>query len=112
MVGTRRIGAILVAGSVMLPLAACSRTSDGTIVVEKPAALSNIRFPEVKPSVPQWMRRKQPEPQPVAEPNFPPPPITATAPRHRPRPPVVQSNAGKLSCKNVSEGGRVRMVCQ
>jgi len=112
MAAMRRVCTIVVAGSLLLPLGACSRTSDGTVVVEKPAALSNFKLPEVKPHVPSWMKRKPQAPQPIARPNFPPPPATKPAPRRTPHPPVVQTGTGNLSCKNVSEAGRVRMVCQ
>lgn len=111
MVDTRRIGMIVVAGSLLLPLGACSRTSDGTIVAENPVALPSLNLMPVKPVLPSWMRRKQPEPV-VAAANFPPPPAKRTAPRRKPRPPVVKTASGKLECKNQTEGGRVRMVCQ
>lgn len=111
MTGLLRIGAMITAGSLLLPLVGCSRTSDGTIVVEKPAALPSFNLIPVKPIVPSWMKRK-PDPEPVAEPNFPPPPASrAAAPKRKTRPPVVTSGSGKLACKNVSQGGRVRMVC-
>ncbi len=101
---------IVVAGSMMLPLAACSRTSDGTIVMDKPVALPSLHLPSAEPLIPSWMKRK-PEPVPVAE-NFPPPPSKRAAPRRKTRPPVVTSGSGNLACKNVSEGGRVHMVCE
>ncbi len=104
---------IVVAGSMMLPLGACSRTSDGTIVVDKPVALPSFNLMPDKPLVPSWMRRKKPEADPAAiAANFPPPPVKKTAPRRKVRPPVVTTSSGNLACKNVSEGGRVRMVCQ
>ena len=75
MVGTRRVGMMVVAGSLLLPLGACSRTSDGTIVMDKPVALPSFDLMPAKPLVPSWMRRKQPEvKQASAAPNFPPPP--------------------------------------
>jgi hypothetical protein len=104
---------IVMAGSLMLPLGACSRTSDGTVVMDKPVALPSFNLMPDKSLVPSWMRLKKPEaePAPVAA-NFPPPPARRTAPRRKTRPPVVTSGSGDLACKNVSEGGRVRMVCQ
>jgi len=104
---------MMTAGGMMLSVAACSRTSDGTIVVDKPAALPSFNLMPVKPLVPSWMKRK-PDPEPVVEPNFPPPPAKkAAAPRRKTRPPVVvTSGSGDLACKNVSQGGRVRMVCE
>lgn len=103
---------IVVAGSIMLPLGACSRTSDGTVVMAKPVALPSFSLKPAAPLIPSWMRPK-PEPEPVSvAANFPPPPVTRTAPRRKARPPVVATSAGKLACKNVSEGGRVRMVCE
>ena len=105
---------IVVAGSMMLPLGACSRTSDGTIVVDNPVALPSLNIAPMKPVLPSWMKPKAPEPAPVATAqNFPPPPATRkTAPRRKTRPPVIASGSGNLACKNVSEGGRVRMVCE
>lgn len=102
---------IVVAGSMMLPLGACSRTSDGTIVMDNPVALPSLNIAPMKPGLPSWMKRKEPEPVPVAQ-NFPPPPAKKTAPRRKTRPPVIASGSGNLACKNVSEGGRVRMVCE
>lgn len=100
----------VVAGSMMLPLAACSRTSDGTIVMDKPVVLPSLNLPSAEPLIPSWMKRK-PEPAPVAR-NFPPPPAKKTTPRRKAHPPVVTTGSGNLACKNVSEGGRVRMVCE
>ncbi|MEP9389423.1 hypothetical protein [Mesorhizobium sp. KR9-304] len=111
MVDTRRIGMIVVAGSLLLPLGACSRTSDGTVVVDKPLALPSFNVMPAKPLLPSWMRRKQPEPVVVAS-NFPPPPAKKTSPRRKTRAPVVTTASGKLECKNQTEGGRVRMVCK
>ena len=105
---------MVVAGSLMLPLGACSRTSDGTIVMDKPVALPSLNLMPTKPLLPSWMRRKQPEVEQartVAS-NFPPPPARKAAPRRKARPPVVTTGSGNLACKNVSEGGRVRMVCE
>jgi len=104
---------IVVVGSMMLALGACSRTSDGTIVMDKPVALPSLNIPTMKPEFPDWMKRKTPEPAPAATArNFPPPPETKAAPRRKTRPPVVTSGSGNLACRNVSEGGRVRMVCE
>lgn len=112
MVGTRRVGMMVVAGSLLLPLGACSRTSDGTIVMDNPVAIPdfNLNLMPAEPLVPSWMRRKRPEAASAGQ-NFPPPPAHKTAPKRKARPPVVQTSSGKLACKNVSEGGRVRMVC-
>lgn len=113
MTGMGRVGMIVVAGSIMLPLAACSRTSDGTVVMDKPAGLPSFNLMQGKTFVPSWMKRKAPEPEPAAvAQNFPPPPARRTAPRRKTRPPVVATGSGNLACKNVSEGGRVRMVCE
>jgi hypothetical protein len=101
---------VVMAGSLLLPLGACSRTSDGTIVADKPIALPSLNLKPVK--MPSWMRKK-PEPDPAAvAANFPPPPAKKAAPRRKVRPPVVTTSTGNLACKNVSEGGRVRMVCK
>jgi hypothetical protein len=114
MVGTRSIGMIVMAGSLMLlPLLGCSRTSDGTIVADKPVALPSFNLMPAKSLVPSWMRRKERQPEPaVAASNFPPPPARKTAPRRKTVPQVVATASGKLECKNETEGGRVRMVCK
>jgi hypothetical protein len=113
MTGMGRVGMIVVAGSMMLPLAACSRTSDGTVVMDKPAGLPSFNLMQGKTLVPSWMKRRAPEPEPAAvAQNFPPPPAKRTTPRRKTRPPVVATGSGNLACKNVSEGGRVRMVCE
>lgn len=109
MADTLKIGMMVVAGSVML--SACSRTSDGTVVVPKPVAMPSLNLVPAKPLVPSWMKRKQADPEQEAAVNFPPPPQTRSARRRKVHPPVVTSGAGKLECKNVSQGGRVRMVC-
>ena len=101
---------IVLAGSLVLPLGACSRTSDGTIVMDNPVVLPSLDLPSAEPLVPSWMKRK-PEPASVAR-NFPPAPEKKAAPRHKTQPPVVASGSGNLSCRNVSEGGRVRMICE
>ena len=103
---------VVVAGSLLLPLGACSRTSDGTIVMDKPVALPSLNIMPTKPLVPSWMRPKQPEVQDAVASNFPPPPAKKTSARRKVRPPVVTTSSGNLACKNVSEGGRVRMVCE
>jgi riboflavin biosynthesis pyrimidine reductase len=111
MAGILRIGMIVVAGSMMLPLGACSRTSDGTVVMDNPVALPSLNLKVPKPQLPSWMKRKEPEPVVVAQ-NFPPPPAKKVVHRRKTRPPVVTTGSGNLACKNVSEGGRVRMVCE
>lgn len=110
MAGMVRIGMIVVAGSILLPLGACSRTSDGTIVMDKPVALPSMNLKMPNPQLPAWMKPR-PEPVAVAQ-NFPPAPARKAVPRRKSRPPVVTSGSGNLACKNVSEGGRVRMVCE
>ena len=112
MTGSRKLATMAFAGSMLLPLAACSRTSDGTIVADNPVVLPSLNLMAVKPFVPSWMRKKpEPERADVAA-NFPPPPVKRTAPRRKPRPPVVTTASGKLECTNQTDGGRVRMVCQ
>lgn len=106
-----RIGAIMLAGGMLLSLAACSRTSDGTIVANNPMPLPKLDLAPTKPFGPAWMNRKPQQPEASAV-TFPTPPETRTPQRRKTQPPVVASNAGKLECSNVSEGGRVRMVCQ
>ncbi len=76
---------IVVAGSMMLPLGACSRTSDGTVVMDNPVALPSLNLKVPKPQLPSWMKRKEPEPVVVAQ-NFPPPPAKKVVHRRRPGP--------------------------
>lgn len=111
MSGSRSIGTIFVACSAFLTLAACSRTSDGSIVADDRIPMPDMTLPSVDPIVPSWMRKK-PQPEPVAA-NFPPVPETER-PRARAKtsPPVVRSSSGNLSCENKTEDGRVRMVCK
>lgn len=110
MSGTRRIGIVFVAGSLLLPLAACSRTSDGTIIVPRTPPIPTVSMEPARRFIPSWMKRDEPEPA-VAE-SFPPPPQKKAAPRRTARPPVVTTSKGNLACRNVSEGGRIRMVCE
>ena len=111
MSGSSSIGTILVACGALLALAACSRTSDGTIVADSRIPVPDMMIPSVDPIVPSWLRKK-PKPEPVAT-NFPSPPA-AEQPRSRRKTqaPVVRTKSGNLSCENKTEGGRVRMVCQ
>ena len=106
---------IVFAGCWLLSLAACSRTSDGTVVMKKPPAIFTLL--PVKPLLPSWMRRKQPEAEeaPVVASQFPPAPARkAAAPKKRLKPLVVRPDANaKLACVNqAGTGGRVRVVCQ
>ena len=113
MTGLRRIGVTMVAGSALFSLAACSRTSDGTIVADNvPVQMPGLSLaPKTPEFVPGWMR-KRPEPETYAA-NFPPPPETEDpAPRRKVRPPVVKSSSGKMACENKADQGRVRMVCK
>ncbi|MCX7303777.1 MAG: hypothetical protein NTV73_05495 [Hyphomicrobiales bacterium] len=106
-----RIGAIMVTGGLLLTLAACSRTSDGTIVMDQPVDLPGLNLVPPKPAVPSWLKFKSAKPEPVGS-SFPPPPATKAAPRRKLQPPVVATSSGKLDCRNQTEGGRVRMVCE
>lgn len=111
MSGSRSIGTILVACSAFLTLAACSRTSDGTVVADSRIPVPDMTIPSIDPIVPSWMRKK-PQPEPVAQ-NFPEPPHTEQPrPRTKTQPPVVRSSSGNLSCENKTEAGRVHMVCK
>ena len=112
MTGSRKLATMAFAGSMLLPLAACSRTSDGTIVADNPVVLPSFNLMAAKPLVPSWMRKKpQPQPAEIAA-NFPPPPVKKTRPRRNPSPPVVTTASGNLECTNQTDGGRVRMVCK
>ncbi len=111
MAGIFRVGMLLVSGGAMLCLAGCSRTSDGTIVVPQTPRLPGFDMEAGEKLVPAFMKKpKTPEPAGV---NFPPPPETETPkPRRKAMPPVVATKSGNLACSNVSDGGRVRMVCK
>lgn len=104
------VSATAVWGGAMASLAGCSRTSDGTIVVPPTPRLPAIDMEAGQKLLPAFM--KKPELQETADANFPPPPQTETRPRRKTRPPVVSNASGNLNCSNVSEGGRVRMVCK
>jgi hypothetical protein len=111
MSGSRRIGMIVIACGALWTLAACSRTSDGTIVADSRIPVPDMTLPSVDPLVPSWMRKK-PKPEPVAA-TFPPAPETEQPrARRKTQPPVVRSKSGNLSCENKTENGRVHMVCQ
>lgn len=111
MMGLYRFGTMMVAGSMLLSIAACSRTSDGSIVVDTPVDLPGLNLAPPKPAVPSWLKLKSAKAEPVGS-YFPPPPATKAAPKRRAQPPVVKANSGKLECKNQTENGRVRMVCK
>jgi hypothetical protein len=100
----RRI-AIIVVCCGLFPVAACTRTSDGTVVMKKPPQISSLL-----PSWTPWKRRKaDPAPVPVA---FPPPPAAAPV-KPRQKPLLPQARAMTLDCTNRSDaGGRVRVVCK
>jgi len=102
---------MMIAGGLLLSLAACSRTSDGSIRVETPVDLPGLNLAPPKPAVPSWMRFGSAKAEPVG-PNFPPPPAPKAAPKRKTQPPVVKANSGKLECRNRTENGRVRMVCE
>ncbi len=100
---------MLVAGGLLLPLAACARTSDGTLIVPKTPPIPSVNLEPAKRFVPSWMKADAPEP--VVANNFPPPPAKAAVPRRKAKPPVLTTKSGNLACRQVGEGGRVRMVC-
>jgi len=110
MIGMRLVCMIVMAGS-WLALAACSRTSDGSIRVDTPVDLPGLNLAPPKPAVPSWMKFGSAKPEPTGS-NFPPPPADNTAPKRKVLPPVVKTSSGKLDCKNQTENGRVRMVCK
>lgn len=109
----RRIGVTMVAGGALLSLAACSRTSDGTIVADNmPMQMPGLNLaPKTPEFVPDWMR-KQPDPESY-DANFPPAPeAQSQRSRTQVRPPVVKSGSGNIACENKAVEGRVRMVCK
>lgn len=95
----------------LVPLAACTRTSDGTVVLKKPPAMPNL--------MPSFFRRTDnsrfpPAPQPAVQSAA---PVTAAKPRPPRRKaefgPVKVAPTGALTCKNeVQPDGRVRVVCK
>ena len=91
----------------LVPLGACTRTSDGTVVMKKPPALTTLL-----PANPFWKKRETVH-APVAASQFPPAPRqTGAAGRttQARRKPVVAK--ATLACLNqTGPGDRVRVVC-
>lgn len=112
--GLYRLAVLAFAAASLLPLAACSRTSDGTVILPKPPAVSSLVPTERL--VPAWMRRRQPEAYDVAaaETAFPEPPPAARPAQRRIKPVMVRRDAsGRLACRNqTGANGRVRVVCK
>ena len=112
--GMNRFAAAALAGACLLPLAACSKTSDGTVIMPKPPAISSLV--PVQSFVPAWARsRRQPEPYAVAvaETDFPEAPPASTPPRRIKPVMVRRDSAGKLACHNqTASNGRVRVICK
>ena len=112
--GTGRFAAAALAGACLLPLAACSKTSDGTVIIPKPPAISSLV--PVQSFVPAWARsRRQPEPYavPAAETEFPETPPASASPRRIKPVMVRRDSTGKLACHNqTASNGRVRVVCK
>lgn len=97
--------ALVVCG--LVPLGACTRTSDGTVVMKKPPALTALL-----PANP-FRKKREAAHAPVAASQFPPAPRqTGTASRttQARRKPVAAK--ATLACLNQTErGDRVRVVC-
>jgi hypothetical protein len=96
---------ILVCG--LLPIAACTRTSDGTVVMRRPPSLASL--------LPGWARREARSGEPaIAEADFPPPaPEPAPPVQAASAPAILLGPSRTLACRNQSEpGGRVRVVCR
>ena len=113
--GVVRCAVIVLAGACLLPLAACSKTSDGTVILPKPPAVSSLV--PVSSFVPSWARRSKPETSEtiIAESRFPPVPESTPAPaKQRIKPVVIRRDpSGKLACANqTGANGRVRVVCK
>lgn len=113
--GACRLTLAALAGVWLLPLAGCSKTSDGTVILPKPPAVSSLM--PTTPLVPSWMRRRQ-QPQTYeavyAEDEFPTPPSSPPAAKRRIKPVMVRrDSSGKLACSNqAGANGRVRVVCK
>ena len=108
MTGPYRFAVLGLACCGLLPLAACSRTSDGTVIVPKPPAVSSL--------LPSWRLAGTRQPEPVPEsvvamqvqPDLTPP----DPPRAKAKPPVRLGPTAKLACHNQTEAnGRVQVVC-
>lgn len=108
---------VVAACSGLLPVAACTRTSDGTVVMQQPPSMSAM--------MPGWAKPRflRPQPSPAAATYDPPSETARVAPsnasqriaRVRPvRAGVRVNSSAKLSCVNrtVAGGGRVKVVCQ
>ncbi len=112
--GLRRVAFAVLVCAGLVPLGACSRTSDGTVVLKKPPAVSSLL-----PSWARWKPRRA-EPAPVFASQFPPvPERQASTPRvrtakERPKTgPVRLGPKANLACLDRSKPGeRVRVVCQ
>jgi hypothetical protein len=103
MTGLPRIAlAFFVCG--LMPLAGCTRTSDGTVIIKKPPAISTL-LPSMR-----FMRPRPAKPVAIAATQFPPPPRQQTAGASRPRVVMTKIN---LDCLEQSQpGNRVRIVCK
>lgn len=114
MIGTSRICIVVLAGSLLLPLAGCSRTSDGTVLIKKPPSIS--AFLPKEPLLPLRARRKrhQAEQEQVVATQFPPAPEHKTAPKKRRKPAAaLPATKADLSCLSQNPpGSRVRVVCK
>ena len=95
----------------LVPLAACTRTSDGTVVLKKPPAMPNL--------MPSFFRRADnsrfpPAPQPEVQSAA---PVTAAKPKPSRRKssygPITVAPTEALTCKNVVQpDGRIQIVCK
>ena len=111
MISLRRIAFAVLLCAGLVPLAACTRTSDGTVVLKKPPAMPNL--------MPSFFRRAEisrfpPAPQPETQSAA---PVTAAKPspprRKAQSGPIKVAPTGALTCKNeVQPNGRVHVVCK
>lgn len=100
-----RTGIAIVLCCGLVPVAACTRTSDGTVVMKRPPSISAL--------LPPWMRRDTraiAQPPTAADSAAPP---TGPPARRTTRPSLLQGASRSLACRDVTEaGGPVRIVCR
>ena len=87
----------------LAPLGACTRTSDGTVVMKEPPAALTRLIP------PNPFRKKEETAPPISGSRFPPAPRQTRTAQARRKPAAVKAT---LACQNQTQSGdRVRVVC-
>lgn len=108
MTGLSRIAVALIVFG-LVPLAGCTRTSDGTVVMPKPPALPTLSFSKLLPSLGP---ARPAEPEPIAAAQFPaaPKPPARTRPKATGR--IVMEKTSLACLDQTGAGDRVRVVCK